>query len=52
MPKPEAKPEIVKTTIRVPRALWTKVRQRAIADGISAEAMVVDALEKYMKGGK
>jgi len=43
------KPEITKTTIRVPTPLWKKIRQRAIVDGISAELLVVNALKSYLK---
>ena len=47
--KPDGKPEITKTTIRVPTPLWKKIRQRAIAEGISAELLVVNALKSYLK---
>jgi hypothetical protein len=43
------KPEITKTTLRVPTPLWRKIRQRAIAEGISAELLVVNALKSYLK---
>jgi predicted HicB family RNase H-like nuclease len=46
------KPEITKTTLRVPTALWKKVRTRAIAEGISAESLVNAALAEYLKKGK
>jgi hypothetical protein len=44
------KPEITKTTLRVPTPLWKKVRQRAITEGVSAELLVVNALKAYLKG--
>jgi hypothetical protein len=48
------KEQITKTTLRVPTALWKEVRTQAIADGISAEALVNAALALYLKtkGGK
>jgi hypothetical protein len=45
------KSDIVKTTIRVPKALWDKVRHRAIDLDISAEAVVIQALSDFVKGG-
>jgi hypothetical protein len=53
MAKQESTEHITKTTIRVPTALWKRVRTQAIQDGISAEALVVAALSAYLrKGGK
>ena len=46
------KPEITKTTIRVPTPLWKRVRQRAIVEGTTAEALVIAALKSYLKGAK
>jgi hypothetical protein len=46
-----AKPDIVKTTIRVPKSLWDKVRHRAIDLNISAEALVIEALGDFVKKG-
>ena len=43
--------EIIKTTIRVPKQLWDKVRIRAIEQGTSAEAIVVKSLGEYLKKG-
>ncbi len=40
---------ITKTTLRVPTELWKEVRTRAIAEGISAEALVNSALAQYLK---
>ena len=48
MKKP--KEENTKTTIRVPKQMWDKVRIRAIQESISAEALVVRALTQYLKG--
>jgi predicted HicB family RNase H-like nuclease len=51
--KKERKGEITKTTLRVPTELWKEVRTRAIAEGVSAEALVNAALADYLKkGGK
>jgi len=44
------KETIIKTTIRVPKQMWDKVRIRAIREDISAEALVVRALTQYLKG--
>lgn len=49
MSKPD---EIIKTTIRVPKTLWDRVRIRAIEDGSSAEAIVVKALGEHLKKGR
>ena len=49
MKKP--KEEIVKTTIRVPKQLWDKVRIEAIKQNTSAEAFVVKALGEHLKKG-
>jgi hypothetical protein len=49
MSKP--KEEIIKTTIRVPKQLWDKVRIRAIEQNTSAEAMVIKALSEHLKKG-
>jgi hypothetical protein len=47
------KPEIIKTTIRVPKPLWDKIRIHAIEKNTSAEAIVVTALSEHLKkGGK
>lgn len=43
---------IIKTTIRMPEALWMKTRQRAIQERISAQELVVLALQAYLKGGR
>ncbi len=48
---PKSNPEIIKTTIRVPKALWDKVRIRAIHEGSSAEAIVISALGEYLRKG-
>jgi hypothetical protein len=56
-PKLAVPAETVKTTIRVPRALGGRVAQLALdnklagaPDGKSAEAVVIKALEAYLKG--
>jgi hypothetical protein len=50
MKQPKAKEEIAKTTIRMPAALWAKARILAINKGITAEALVIQALTNFMKG--
>jgi hypothetical protein len=45
------KVDVVKTTIRVPRALWDTVRHQAIDLGISAETLVIKALGDFTKKG-
>lgn len=50
MQKPKAE-EIIKTTIRVPKQLWDKVRIRAIEQNTSAEALVVKALGELLRRG-
>jgi hypothetical protein len=47
-----AAPEIVKTTLRLPRALWDKVQHRAIDEKLSLQEIAERALEAYLKGGR
>jgi hypothetical protein len=49
----KAKPEVVKTTIRVPKQIWQRVQHLAIDNEVSAERVVVEALNAYLraKGG-
>ena len=52
MPKTD---DIVKTTIRLPRALWNELRHRAIDEDVSSETLVAKAIEAYLarkKGGQ
>jgi hypothetical protein len=49
---PKTEDETVKTTIRVRRALWKAVRIRAVEEDLTAEALVVKALEAYLGGKK
>jgi hypothetical protein len=51
MKKEKPKEEILKTTLRVPRPLWEKVRHRAIDEGIGAGELVLRALYEYVKKG-
>jgi predicted transcriptional regulator len=48
------KPEVIKTTIRVPKKIWQDVQHLAIDADVSAERIVVEALSLYLKtkGGK
>lgn len=47
MPKTE-ETELAKTTVRMPRALWKRLRHRAVEDDCSAEALVVKALAAFL----
>jgi hypothetical protein len=42
--------EIVKTTIRMPRALWDKLRHRAVDENTDLQTLVARALAAYLKG--
>ena len=42
----------IKTTIRLPRDLWDRVRHRAIDEGRSAQDMVEHMLETYLSDPK
>lgn len=44
--------EEIKTTIRLPRALWNQVRILAVKNGTTAEALVEKGLRLVLKGGK
>lgn len=46
------KPKEIKTTIRVPAALWAATRKRAIDEGKPAQNLVLRALRAYLKGGR
>jgi hypothetical protein len=50
MQKPKEQ-EMIKTTIRVPKELWDKIRIRGIEQGISAGEIVVQSLGDYLKKG-
>jgi hypothetical protein len=43
--------EVVKTTIRMPRALWDKLRHRAVDENTDLQTLVARALTQYLKGG-
>ena len=49
-PKDEAE-DIVKTTLRVPRALLAKAKMRATMEGVSLQDLIVKAMQDYLKGG-
>jgi hypothetical protein len=42
----------VKTTLRMPRDLWDRVRHRAIDEGLSVQGMVEHMLETYLSDPK
>ena len=57
MKKTQAADEVVKTTIRMPRAVWHAARVRALDEQIDFQDLVVAALEAHLKkprrkGGK
>jgi len=57
MKKTQAADKVVKTTIRMPRAVWHAARVRALDEQIDFQDLVVAALEAYLKkprrkGGK
>jgi predicted DNA-binding ribbon-helix-helix protein len=39
----------VKTSVRVPRATWDRVRMLAIRRGVTAQALIVKAIERILK---
>jgi hypothetical protein len=41
-----------KTTLRLPRELWDRVRHRAIDEGLSAQAMIERMIEFYLDAPK
>jgi len=45
-------PEEFRATVRMPAELWKRIRIRAIETGTTAEALVIAALEAYLKGAK
>lgn len=45
-------PEIVKTTLRVPREVLDKAKIQAIKEHISLQDLIIKALQSYAKGGK
>ena len=51
MPKEKEKEEIIKTTIRLPRPLWKALRFRAVEEDTTGEALVIKALEAYLRKG-
>jgi hypothetical protein len=47
------KDEMAKTTLRLPTKLWRELRVKAINEGVTAQELVIRALEAYArKGGK
>jgi hypothetical protein len=47
----ESASDIVKTTLRVPRTLWTKVKYLAIDQRLTVQEINERALEMYLKAG-
>jgi hypothetical protein len=54
MPKPEQKPKeaMVKTSLRLPAALWKKVLVASIQTDKFADKIVAEALEAWLKENK
>lgn len=50
--KEPATPETVKTTLRMPVALWDRVQHRAIDEKLSLQQIAERAFEAYLKAGK
>ena len=42
----------VKTTVKLPRALWKRVHMRAMDDEQDMNDLVIAALERYLKGSR
>lgn len=45
----ESRPDIVRTTLRVPKTLWTEVQHRAIDEGLTLQGLINRALAMYLK---
>jgi hypothetical protein len=43
--------ETAKTTLRLPKKLWHEVRLKALNDGRTAQEIVIEALEAFLKKG-
>ena len=50
-PRKRPETEVVKTTVRVDRALWDAVLHRCIDEKLSAQEIVERALRAYLKKG-
>jgi len=50
MPKTEQS-EYVKTSLKLPKALWREARIRAMDEGTEFQVIVAKALEAYLKKG-
>jgi hypothetical protein len=44
--------ETVKTSVKLPKALWREATVRAIDEGRDLQDVVAAALELYLKGGR
>jgi predicted DNA binding CopG/RHH family protein len=47
----DAATNIVRTTLRVPRHLWTAARHQALEEGIPVQDLVIRALTAHLKKG-
>jgi predicted HicB family RNase H-like nuclease len=50
--KNQSEEKIIKTTLRVPRSVWTAARIRGLEEGVSVQDLVVKAIQSYLKGGR
>jgi hypothetical protein len=46
---PKDKPDLVKTSLRIPRALWRKAHMRALDEGKDLQDIVSEALDAYLR---
>jgi hypothetical protein len=51
MPKKAEVEEYVKTSLKIPKALWREARIRAMDEGTEFQIIVSKALEAYLKKG-
>lgn len=53
MPKaPAPRPELIKTSLMLPRKLWTEIKVRALREERDAQVIVAEALEDYLRKAK
>ena len=45
-----SKNRLIKTTLRLPESLWKQTLHRAIDESRSAQEIVAEALENYLRG--
>jgi|GEM_PF-6006309 len=53
MPKgPTPRPKVVKTSLMLPKKLWTEIKVRALREERDAQVIVAEALEDYLRKTK